>query len=213
MIKSIHFEDLKEEYKEFFDTCVIDPEYKDTIQYYITRFKKYKERYIITGHSLGIPWYFIGILHSLECGFNFTTHFHNGDPLTGRTVHVPVGRPKHPPMQDGSYRWEDSAIDALTGKNFHKNEDWSTANQLYMFERFNGFGYRLYQDMATPYLWSFSNHYVKGKYGSDRKYDPELVSKQPGAVVLLLSLMENKLIDSVNSIVVENTKKEEEKYR
>ena len=60
-----------------------------------------------------VPWYFIGLIHSLEPNpaFNMNAHIHNGDPLSARTVLVPSGRPKKgsPP-----FSWADSAVDALT---------------------------------------------------------------------------------------------------
>jgi lysozyme family protein len=58
-----------------------------------------------------VPWELIAALHEREAGGSFKGHLHNGDPLTGRTYHVPAGRPAKgsPP-----FTWEASAIDALT---------------------------------------------------------------------------------------------------
>jgi hypothetical protein len=39
---------------------------------------------------------------------------------------------------------------------------------LYRFEANNGFGYRK-RSVATPYLWSYSDHYDKGKFVADGK--------------------------------------------
>ena len=49
-------------------------------------------------------------------------------------------------------------------------------------------GYRK-RSVATPYLWSFTNHYDKGKFVADGKYDAEAISKQVGAAILLKELM------------------------
>lgn len=35
--------------------------------------------------------------------------------------------------------------------------------------------------VPTPYLWSFSNLYIKGKFLKDHVFDPEEASKQVGA--------------------------------
>jgi lysozyme family protein len=43
--------------------------------------------------------------------------------------------------------------------------------------------------VATPYLWSYSDHYDKGKFVADGKYNPDAVSKQVGAAILLKELM------------------------
>jgi len=62
--------------------------------------------------------------------------------------------------------------------------NWSTGRMLHLLESFNGFGYRPFK-VPTPYLWSFSNLYEKGKYVRDGEYDPNAVSQQCGAAVIL----------------------------
>ena len=74
-------------------------------------------------------------------------------------------------------------------KAYDKEKDWSLERVLYRWEQYNGFGYH-WRDAKTPYLWSFSNHYVKGKYVSDGRYDPNYVSQQCGAAVTLKALVE-----------------------
>jgi len=61
-------------------------------------------------------------------------------------------------------------------------------------EDFNGRGYIKYHpDVLTPYLWSKTNHYVKGKYASDGKFDPELVDKQVGVAAIYKYLTDKTL--------------------
>jgi lysozyme family protein len=129
----------------------------------------------------GIPWAFIGVIHGMECGFNFGGHLHNGDPLTARTVQHPSGRPKtgSPP-----FTWRQSATDALTMKRLDRVTDWSVPHMLFLLEGYNGFGYRR-RGVPTPYLWSFSSLYEKGKFVADGVFDPAAVSKQCGAAVML----------------------------
>lgn len=138
-----------------------------------------------------IPWFFIACVHYLECSFNFNKHLHNGDPLTGYTVQVPAGRPKvgHPPP----FTFEESAVDAMRFMNFDKVRQWILPFILRKLEAYNGFGYFKYKKINTPYLWSFSNHYTKGKYVKDGKYDPEAVSLQMGAAVILKRMEERGL--------------------
>jgi cell wall-associated NlpC family hydrolase len=60
---------------------------------------------------------------------------------------------------------------------------------LYKLEEYNGFGYRnLRPAIASPYLWSFSNHYARGKFVADGRFSPTAVSQQCGAAVLLKRL-------------------------
>jgi len=117
---------------------------------------------------------------------NFECHLHNGDPLTGRTVRVPVGRPI---LGSPPFSWEDSAEDALQLRKVDQWKDWTIEGMLYQIEGYNGWGYRMHHpEVLSPYLWGFSNHYIKGKYVSDGSWDENAVSKQCGAVVLVKSL-------------------------
>ncbi|MBI5093618.1 MAG: hypothetical protein HZB26_14385 [Candidatus Hydrogenedentes bacterium] len=65
------------------------------------------------------------------------------------------------------------------------------AGTLFQPELYNGWGYRLRNTgVHTPYLWSYSNHYTKGKFVADGTYDPDAVSRQCGAAVLLRRMAE-----------------------
>lgn len=134
-----------------------------------------------------IPWYFVGLVHLMECTLSFRHHLHNGDPLSRRTVHVPAGRPVKgkPP-----FTFLESAVDALVFQGLHNETDWSIEKMLYRLEGYNGYGYRQYHNMPSPYLWAGSNLYVKGKYVSDGKFDPEAVSTQIGTALILKRLLE-----------------------
>jgi lysozyme family protein len=127
----------------------------------------------------------IGVIHAMEGGFNFAGHLHNGDPLTSRTKNGPRHRPQTgtPP-----FVWEDSAVDALTVDGLVGVTDWSVPHLRYLLEKYNGFGYRR-KGLPTPYRWSFANLYVKGKYVADGRFDPDAVSKQCSAAVMLQGLM------------------------
>jgi lysozyme family protein len=179
------FESLRDEYQAWYDACTLRRGCEGNIAYYVKLLNRGRALYEDVGANLGgIPWEFIGIIHGMECGFNFAAHLHNGDPLTARTVRVPAGRPKSgsPP-----FTWRESAADALTLKGFHHVSDWSVPRMLYLLEKYNGFGYRM-RGVPTPYLWSFSSLYEKGKFVADGKYDPDKVSKQCGAAVMLKSV-------------------------
>ncbi|MBB2671536.1 UNVERIFIED_ORG: lysozyme family protein/DNA/RNA endonuclease G (NUC1)/V8-like Glu-specific endopeptidase [Rhizobium esperanzae] len=178
------FNKLKAGYEKLFETCTIRPEKKGEVAWYVKKLTGFRPRYEKVGSALGIPWWFVGITHALEGSFNFKGHLHNGDPLTARTVQVPKGQPKkgNPP-----FTWETSAVDALTLKGFEGQSDWSVARSLYRFEGYNGWGYRGL-GINSPYLWSYSNHHTKGKFVKDHKYDPNALSKQCGAAVMLKAL-------------------------
>ena len=179
------------EYQRLFDTCVINPDKLPFIKPIINKILLGKTRYEALGNRLNIPWHFVAITHSLEGGSEFTKHLHNGDPLTARTVNEPSRRPKiwNPPST-----WEDSAFDALiTLKKLDQWTDWSVPGILFKLEGYNGYGYHNPAiNINSPYLWSFSNHYTKGKFIEDHKYSPTAVSKQCGAAILLRRLTETQ---------------------
>ena len=70
---------------------------------------------------------------------------------------------------------------------YDKVTDWSIQNCLVLFERYNGMGYKK-KGLPSPYLWSYTQFYKKGKYAFDGKYDANLVSKQPGVAAIMKSL-------------------------
>jgi lysozyme family protein len=179
---------LKNEYQQLWRTCAIRSGRAATVDALADRLAANKKRYERAGKPSGVPWYVVGVIHLLEAGGDFTKHLHNGDPLNGRTVRVPAGRPTtgKPP-----FTWEDSAADAIKLK-LKGWTDWSIPGTLYVLERYNGWGYRNH-GRANPYLWSFSSNYTKGKYVQDGVFDPNAVSAQCGAAVMLRRLAERGL--------------------
>lgn len=133
----------------------------------------------------GVPWYVIGLLDMMESGGGADSHLHNGDPLRGRTIHVPAGRP--PPPEEPPFTFEQSALDALAYEGFDRIKDWSISGIAGALERYNGMGYHA-RGVPSPYLWSFSNQYTSGKYVADHVYDPSAVSQQAGAMPILQTL-------------------------
>ena len=181
--------DLYEDYARLFETCLVRPDCNAKVNGHVQRLLSLRDRYEAVGGPLGVPWWFVGVIHGLETSYRFDRHLHNGDPLAAATVRVPAGRP---PGWVGAVdqSWEASARDALTLKGFDEWSDWAPPGALYQWERYNGFGYRKYHPQVnSPYLWSFSNHYRKGKYVADGRFDPEAVSAQCGAAATLRTLV------------------------
>jgi lysozyme family protein len=184
---SSNFTALRSELDAWFKAVIVRNDCKDKVEWHTKLLLKHQSRYRDVGLSLNrMPWAMIGVIHAMECGFNFASHLHNGDPLTNRTKHVPAGQPQTgtPP-----FSWESSAIDALTHEGFNTVTDWSIPHMLYLLEKYNGFGYRK-MSKPTPYLWSFSNLYEKGKYVADGRFDPQTPSKQCGAAIMVKALID-----------------------
>ena len=179
---------LRREYTLLYKSCLIRSARKAVIDRIARGLAANRARYEKVANAVGMPWYVVAVIHSIEAGGDFTRHLHNGDPLTARTTHVPAGRPRsgHPP-----FTWEVSAIDALTSKALDRWKDWSVPGTLYKLEGYNGFGYRDHHpQVLSPYLWSFSNHYARGKYVADGKFSATAISQQCGAAVLLKRLQD-----------------------
>ena len=185
--RSLRFDDLAGEYDSFFRTARLRPEHAETADWHMKLMRQYRTRYEAVTRRTGVPWHFVATVHGLEASFNFRGHLHNGDfPLSQRTRQVPAGRPLAwlPPSD-----WESSAIDALRMMGFAGQQDWSLPRTLYRLEAYNGFGYRRI-GRVTPYLWSFSNHYERGKFVADGKFSATARSQQCGAAVLLRLMSE-----------------------
>ena len=146
------------------------------------RIEENKERYQTIEKVTNVPWDLVASLHCRESSLNFTRYLGNGDPLAQVTTHVPVGRGPFP-------SWELGAADALHLRNLTGLVDWTLPLILKRAEAWNGLGYQKYHpDVPTPYLWSFTSIYSKGKYAADGKFDPNLEDAQPGIAAILKEL-------------------------
>lgn len=187
-------ESLKKEYEDLYNRMEIRLDKLPAVDQAVDGILQYKSRYQQVEQALKVPWFFTGAIHSMECNRSFSCHLHNGDSLNARTRQVPKGRPAtgKPP-----FTWEQSATDALTMRGLDKVTDWSLAHLMYQLEGYNGWGYRKYhQHVYSPYLWSYANHYTKGKYVADGTWSETAVSQQPGAMVLIRRLEERREIPS-----------------
>lgn len=169
-------------YSDLLKRMQVLPQWQPTIDRYANRIIANRARYEEVSASTGVPWAFIAVLHYRESALNFNTHLHNGDSLKARTVHVPKGRPEsgEPP-----FTWEESAIDALEYEKFKDLPSWTIEEICERAERYNGMGYHN-MGKISPYLWSGTNLYVRGKYSSDGNYDSGMVDQQLGVIPLYL---------------------------
>ena len=180
--RALRFDTIADEYAAMFKAAQFRTEHRESADWHLTMMRGSRSRYEAAGRRSGVPWYFIAAIHGLEASFNFRAHFHNGDfPLSRRTRQVPAGRPLVwlPPSD-----WESSTTDALRLMGFAGASDWSLPRTLYRLEAYNGFGYRRI-GRSTPYLWSFSTAYDRGKFVSDGHFEPRARSQQCGAAVML----------------------------
>lgn len=154
-----------------------------------------RERFEAVERRTGVPWFVTGIVFTREAGSppNFHAWLHNGDPMFDhngvprQTVSVPAHRPPDPAVS-----WEDGAVDAYEIEGLIDRNDWSPALVAWLLEKFNGFGYRLYHHVRSPYLWGATSVQQRGKYTADRAWDPAVMDSQIGGMALLAALMQRE---------------------
>jgi lysozyme family protein len=131
----------------------------------------------------GVPWFVIAVIHEREASQRWDTQLGQGDPLNKVSVHVPAGR--------GPFNtWEDGAYDALVNCAPHAARwtDWTPGGALTLLETYNGEGYAN-RGLPSPYVWSGTDQYQKGKYVRDGRFDPDVVDIQPGCAALIKTMI------------------------
>ena len=142
-----------------------------------------KDRYMAVSKWTGIPWPFIAVTHQRESSQNWKRSLAQGDPWNQTSTHVPKGR--------GPFNsWEEAAYDALVNCSPHasQNKDWSIGGLLTLLEQYNGLGY-VNRGLPSPYLWSGTSEYSRGKYIADGVFSYDAVDKQLGCAGLIMAMM------------------------
>lgn len=159
----------------------------------------HKDQYIevadgVRAEGGDIPWWVIGVIHDRECSLSFACNLAQGDRWDRASIHVPKG-------QGPFTSFKQAGVNALmrSAPYAGKNRDWSPGGTLAILEKYNGLGYfngpmdrstgHRYQSQASPYIWAGTNQYLKGKYVSDGKFDPNYIDKQLGVALVIKALM------------------------
>ena len=193
---------LRNEYTNLFNSMTINPDKLELVRRLASYINGNKKTYDIVAQMTGVPWYVVGLIHKMEAGIedlisgkdgrSFLCNLFNGQPYYQRTTIVPKGK--------GPFKtWNGAAVEAMRELNEKMKkyiDDWdgqyTSGVILYLSEMHNGWGYRLYHpETLSPYLWSFSNKYLKGKYVSDGKYSKNTVSAQCGIAPILKVLLDS----------------------
>lgn len=137
----------------------------------------------------GVPWPFIAVAHLREAGEEdigrWKCYLGNGQLLTKKTTIVPKNR--------GPFLGKDAflngALDGLAVDGLSAIVDWRLEKNIYWLQSFNGFGYEMYHNMPSPYVWGGTNIQKRGKYLTDGKFNASVMDTQPGIAPMLLTLM------------------------
>ena len=180
-------ESSRPHHAKLLDSVEIRPSWKGRISKTVHRIKLHEKEYKKAGERSGVPWQVVAALHNMESTGSFKKHLHEGSSLRGRTRWVPKGRPKigNPP-----FTWQESAYDALYRLKRMDRYNWPDRGETcYQCEKYNGLGYLKYRKhIHSPYLWSGTWHYDKGKYVADGRFSNTARSSQVGVVPILLEL-------------------------
>ncbi len=141
-----------------------------------------KDRYKSVEKRTGVPWFVIAVIHEREASQRWNTQLGQGDPLNRVSTHVPKGRGPFPTWEDGAY----DAL-ALCAPFAARWKDWTAGGALTLLEEYNGLGYAA-RALPSPYVWSGTDQYVKGKYVADGVFDPSAVDQQLGCAGLILAM-------------------------
>jgi lysozyme family protein len=169
----------------------IRPKWAKRIDAAVDRYLRTHARYqtIEKMRKPGVPARVIFVLHGRESTWSFAKHLHEGSSLKRRTRWVPKGRPKRgsPP-----FTFEESAEDALYLLKDMENWEWGNLHSMLQnIETYNGLGYQKYhKDVPSPYLWSGTTVYTRGKYVSDGKFSKLAVDGQIGCAAILKRMRE-----------------------
>jgi len=143
-----------------------------------------RDRYRAVAKQTGVPWFVIAVIHEREASQRWDASLAQGDPWDRVSSHVPKGRGPFP-------SWAAAAVDALTACPPYaaRWKDWSPGGLLTLLEQYNGLGYAG-MGRPSPYVWSGTDQYSRGKYVRDGVYDPNVVDAQLGCAGLLLAMAE-----------------------
>jgi lysozyme family protein len=172
----------------------VRPEWQIKVDKAVDRYRTTKSRYTVIEKQRkgGVPAKVVFVLHGRESTWNFTKHLHEGSSLLGKTKWVPKGRlpGKNPP-----YTFEQSAEDALYVLKSLQTVNWKSIDAtLTAIERYNGTGYlRFHKNVNSPYLFSGTTLYTRGKYVADGKFSATAVDAQIGCVAILKRMEELKI--------------------
>lgn len=134
----------------------------------------------------GVPWWVIAVILEREGAGRTDRYLGNGQPLDRVTTEEPVGRG---PFY-GADAFDRGCLDALIDCPPHTAgwHDWSPGGTLTALEEYNGLGYAE-RGKPSPYVWSGTDQYERGKYVADHVYDPRAIDEQEGCAAIISRMM------------------------
>jgi lysozyme family protein len=124
--------------------------------------------------AIGVPAVFIGASFEREGSSDFTKNPAQGWSLHSTSRIIPHNGPFPTWFAAAIAAYKIDGLDKVGAGN------WTWEHACYYGEALNGWGYRDYHRMHTPYLWAGTNIQTVGKYRSDGEFDPNEMDEQLG---------------------------------
>lgn len=201
---SAHLSLLRNEYAYYLTNAIISPWARGSAQTFAGAMVANRTMY----GGFGIPFWFIGILHRMECDADPECQIANGEPWNRVTRLVPKGLgPWNSFAESVPDILADYAKPTNWGFDLRALDPMDIPACLYRLESWNGFGAREMRNPNTtpanapPYIYSGAECddqilFEKGKDVSDGQFDPEAPSTQIGVLALLIALKSQGAIDA-----------------
>lgn len=170
------FEILKPEYSALLAAMTVRKECEQAVDHCAAKLLTFKSRYQEVSNADGVPIVFIAPSFEREASSDFRRNPAQGWPLTSISKWIP---------HNGPFRtWYDAAVAAyhLNGLDRVGKDNWTWELICFYGEMFNGFGYRDFHRMHSPYLWGGTNIQTVGKYTSDGNFDVHHMDEQLGII-------------------------------
>lgn len=183
------YEILRPEYEADLRRVAIRDDRRGAVSATIDRLLRHFDAgdYNAVSEKTAIPLAFIAPSFEREASSDFRKSPAQGDRWDRKSIHVPAGR--------GPFSsWSEAASDAyhLDGLDKVGEGNWDGALICFYGETFNGFGYRDYHGIRSPYLWGGTNLQQPGKYTSDGHYDASVMDGQLGIIPMAMELIRRR---------------------
>lgn len=178
------FDALRSEYTQLLAVMKIRSDRVDLVDKTAKRLLTHLDHYLPVQEAIGVPVIFIATSFEREASSNFALNPAQGWPLNSRSKIIPNNGPFP--------NWHAAALEAyrLNGLDKVGAGNWTWELVCFYGEMFNGFGYRDFHNMHTPYLWAWTNLQTLGKYTSDGKFDPSHFDEQMGMIAVARRMVE-----------------------
>jgi lysozyme family protein len=180
------FDALAGEYTSLLASVRVRPECQHEVDQVVARLLGFQSagKYGEVSVTTGVPEAWMAASFEREGSSNFLCSPAQGDRWDRVSVNVPRGR--------GPFsNWADAAKDAyhLDGLDAIGASNWTIERACFEGELFNGFGYRDYHRMHSPYLWGATNIQQPGKYVRDGVFSSTEMDPQIGIVPIMIGMV------------------------